>query len=555
MWSGGRDLEQKVARALDCIGKGAAALSEAGTAVYTMSNAMQKQGLGGLLLAENWMQSSKREKASRSARPEAPTPLEPADAEEKRAILKVRFDRAMAERNYVLVKQIARELDEIEAFTSQGASKEERMRAQSPPYPQESTAAAHTTFSPPGVQDRPRDDMSESHSEERSHRGALNVNEGVDARQVSSEHTTSPASPFAHLSTIPSDQTPPPWYCNWCRPSYCPTHMNCPLQNIHLVPNLAYQCHAVKPNERMHSLSATISASNVPSVYSQHNLGWMENGRMAASCTTRHCIPPSMPPSTAHYTVSEPLPDAREFPQLTEPRVFLSMRSSIRSARGGLVEASPAGDTVVDLDALRHEPRPMPLYSSLPSSEIPPRLAESPSAALSTPVDAEYPVSSNGLLLLEMRHREGADDNPPTSPVPSHTSSNRHQLDSDGSSVPGEDLSGNVTHSTHTDQPDHPGAPLQDIYEVDRVLAMRHDVNGHREFLIRWKGWGPKWDNWEPEEHILDKRMLRKFNKKRPVEPCLTDADDFTMQSKRRCAKQAAVKARIAARKESTNGD
>ena len=44
MWTG-RELERKVARALDCIGKGAAALSEAGTTVFHMSNAMQKQGL------------------------------------------------------------------------------------------------------------------------------------------------------------------------------------------------------------------------------------------------------------------------------------------------------------------------------------------------------------------------------------------------------------------------------------------------------------------------------------------------------------------------------
>ena len=44
MWSG-RELEQKVVNALDCIGKGAAALSEAGTTVFAVSNAMQKQGL------------------------------------------------------------------------------------------------------------------------------------------------------------------------------------------------------------------------------------------------------------------------------------------------------------------------------------------------------------------------------------------------------------------------------------------------------------------------------------------------------------------------------
>ena len=86
---------------------------------------------------------------------------------------------------------------------------------------------------------------------------------------------------------------------------------------------------------------------------------------------------------------------------------------------------------------------------------------------------------------------------------------------------------------------------------------MRETVNGKREFLIKWKGWGPSWNNWEPEENVLDKRMLRKFNqKKRPVEAASSqNVDDFTMQSKRRCAKQAAVKARMAARKEDDDED
>ena len=87
---------------------------------------------------------------------------------------------------------------------------------------------------------------------------------------------------------------------------------------------------------------------------------------------------------------------------------------------------------------------------------------------------------------------------------------------------------------------------------------MRETADGKREFLIKWKGWGPSWNNWEPEEHILDRRLLRKFNskKKRLMEPALSqDADDFTMHSKRRGAKQAAVRARVAARNENEEND
>ena len=103
------------------------------------------------------------------------------------------------------------------------------------------------------------------------------------------------------------------------------------------------------------------------------------------------------------------------------------------------------------------------------------------------------------------------------------------------------------------DSDDSVGSPLKGIYEVETILNVRETADGKREFLIKWKGWGGAWNNYEPEENILDRRLLKKFNKKkRPLKTSLPDslpdAEDFTMQSKRRCAKQAAVKARMAAR-------
>ena len=110
------------------------------------------------------------------------------------------------------------------------------------------------------------------------------------------------------------------------------------------------------------------------------------------------------------------------------------------------------------------------------------------------------------------------------------------------------------------DSDDSVGSPLKGIYEVETILNVRETADGKREFLIKWKGWGASWNNWEPEENILDRRLLKKFNKKkRPIEASLPDslpdAEDFTMQSKRRCAKQAAVRARMAARKEHEEED
>lgn len=145
------------------------------------------------------------------------------------------------------------------------------------------------------------------------------------------------------------------------------------------------------------------------------------------------------------------------------------------------------------------------------------------------------------MLLLEMRHdAPGKEVSAP--PVQTHAQIQEAQEP--------------ACHNDPNDS-DEIGSPLKGIYEVETVLNVRETVNGKREFLIKWKGWGPSWNNWEPEENVLDRRMLRKFNqKKRPVEAASSqNVDDFTMQSKRRCAKQAAVKARMAARKEDDDED
>ena len=34
------------------------------------------------------------------------------------------------------------------------------------------------------------------------------------------------------------------------------------------------------------------------------------------------------------------------------------------------------------------------------------------------------------------------------------------------------------------------------------------------EYLVKWKGWSPKYSTWEPEENILDARLIQIFNQK-----------------------------------------
>ena len=98
------------------------------------------------------------------------------------------------------------------------------------------------------------------------------------------------------------------------------------------------------------------------------------------------------------------------------------------------------------------------------------------------------------MLLLEMRALEG-DDHPMEAVQGPLTKS----------VVLLEDISADVTADPREDG-EGAGSPLKDIYEVEAVLDVRQTDDNKREFLIKWRGWGPKWNNWEPEEHILDRR-------------------------------------------------
>jgi len=49
-------------------------------------------------------------------------------------------------------------------------------------------------------------------------------------------------------------------------------------------------------------------------------------------------------------------------------------------------------------------------------------------------------------------------------------------------------------------------------YEVGRILEVKFSkVGGKREFLVRWKGWGPDGDTWEPEENLDCEELIEKF--------------------------------------------
>lgn len=51
-------------------------------------------------------------------------------------------------------------------------------------------------------------------------------------------------------------------------------------------------------------------------------------------------------------------------------------------------------------------------------------------------------------------------------------------------------------------------------YDVDKIIDVHFNKGGRREFLIRWKGWGPSGDTWEPEEHLNCTKLIEKYMEK-----------------------------------------
>jgi hypothetical protein len=45
-----------------------------------------------------------------------------------------------------------------------------------------------------------------------------------------------------------------------------------------------------------------------------------------------------------------------------------------------------------------------------------------------------------------------------------------------------------------------------------------NDKTSKKEYLIKWSGYGHKYNTWEPEDHINDRRTIRKYERKKKGE-------------------------------------
>ncbi|XP_028332842.1 chromobox protein homolog 2-like isoform X2 [Gouania willdenowi] len=51
------------------------------------------------------------------------------------------------------------------------------------------------------------------------------------------------------------------------------------------------------------------------------------------------------------------------------------------------------------------------------------------------------------------------------------------------------------------------------VFDAECILSKR-PRKGKLEYLVKWRGWSSKHNSWEPEENILDPRLLAAFNKR-----------------------------------------
>ena len=76
----------------------------------------------------------------------------------------------------------------------------------------------------------------------------------------------------------------------------------------------------------------------------------------------------------------------------------------------------------------------------------------------------------------------------------------------DESESDSEDESDEVTEETMDEQVDQ-----TDIYDAEYIVDKKVNKKGKTLYLVKWKNWSSKANTWEPEENILDPRLLQNF--------------------------------------------
>ena len=69
------------------------------------------------------------------------------------------------------------------------------------------------------------------------------------------------------------------------------------------------------------------------------------------------------------------------------------------------------------------------------------------------------------------------------------------------------------------------------MYEIDHILGHKGDGDG-RSYLIRWKGYGPEGDTWEPVSNIHTDEVIQDYLSKIQPASTVDDSDDQDQDEK-----------------------
>lgn len=56
------------------------------------------------------------------------------------------------------------------------------------------------------------------------------------------------------------------------------------------------------------------------------------------------------------------------------------------------------------------------------------------------------------------------------------------------------------------------GDPEDRVFAAERIIKKRMKSR-KTEYLVKWKGWSQRHNTWEPEENILDQRLIDSFER------------------------------------------
>ena len=474
------DLEQKVGRVLDCISKGATALSEAGATVYTMSHAIQKQGISSFLHSEAWNQDATLPR--RVHAPHTMMRFEPRYYEEKRAVLQLRLERAMHEQDASRVRHLACELDELEA---QGLAARQGDEVRIMPAAFDTAAQTMSTHHP--IQTA----RTEATNAEAAQNAARSDNRTL---QSPSSTTHIPNAPTSDSFGFPRASCARHASAAFSLPCHCFHHCHLHTNQPHTVPGY-------NPGEYTPCSTLPGGLDNEATCAT----GWAGASVPWCQCAAyRHGHDLMQPLSSSPFTVphTSGLGTAEQY---TRQSSMVQFRMAAMATSSGSVARAHKSEDRHPVHATWSSPtETQKLCVSTHSS----RAIESSGSSTSTfppsrslhkhPSICELPLHSMPSLLETPASLSGMAVSPPDRMLLVEM----HALEGDGHPV--ETLQGAPTKSVvlredatadvYADDPkeDHEdaGSPLKDIYEVEAVLDMRETDDKKREFLIKWRGWG-----------------------------------------------------------------